>query len=160
MPDLILGVVMAVGASLAISDQVIAQQPDTVGDRVAQDALYRIRSRDMGIEEFDLAVMETKRTPRTSVLHVPGFHERSASASRWLMCVYTHVAFLRGFQYWAAVYPELSSEDVLIGFPDTHSEDVSETLGPEFVGPMASPTSVKVFEANVCGKLDEWPAIE
>jgi len=124
-----------------------------------QDSLYQIRSRDMGIEAFDLTVTETKRTPRTSVLDVPGLHERSAAASRWLMCVYTHLAFLRGFKYWAVVYPEPPGEDLLVGFTDTESEDVSQTLGPEFVKDRMLPPQMPVewWVSNLCGNLNEPP---
>ena len=93
---------------------------------------YRIRSRDAGITSFDLTVTETKRAPRTSILNVPGFHSRSAQGSRWLMCVYTDLASKRGFKYWAVVYPERPSEDLIVGFPTSEAENMSETLGPEF----------------------------
>jgi hypothetical protein len=123
-----------------------------------QDSLYRIRSRDLGIEAFDLTVTETKRTPRTSVVAVPGFHEGSAAARQWLMCVYTHLALRRGFKYWAVVYPEPPGVDLLVGFPETVSEDVSRTLGPEFVKDRTiPPKEVEWFQSNLCGNLNGWP---
>lgn len=122
-----------------------------------QDSLYRINSRDMGFEAFDLTVTETKRTPRTSVLHVPGFQERSAAASRWLMCVCTHLAFRRGFKFWAVAYPEPPGEDLVVGFPETEREDVSQTLGPEFVKDRTlPPQSVEWFGSNLCGNPHDW----
>ncbi len=117
----------------------------------AEEPSYRVRSRDMGIEAFDLTVTETKRTDRTSVLNVPGFHSRTAPASRWLMCVYTHLALKRGFDWWAVVYPEAPSEDLVVGFPNAKSDNLVQTLGAEFGGTNVLPaTPVEKF-AVFCG---------
>jgi hypothetical protein len=99
---------------------------------IAADELYKITSKEMGFSSLDYTVTEIKRTDRLSVLHIPGFHKRSAAASRWMMCVYTDLAQKRGFKYWAAVYPDLSSEDVMVGFPNSENEEIAITLGPEF----------------------------
>src|SRR4051812_19623855 len=101
---------------------------------LADEPSYRVRSRDMGIQAFDLTVTETRRTDRTSILNVPGFHSRSAQASRWLMCAYTDLAVKRGFSYWAVAYPQPPSEDVLVGFPASETENLSQTFGPQFGG--------------------------
>lgn len=86
------------------------------GPAGGQESLFRLRSRDVGIQAFDLTVTETKRTPRTSVLNVPGFHECSAAGSRWLMCAFTDLAIRRGFDYWAVVYPEPPGQEELTRF--------------------------------------------
>lgn len=117
----------------------------------AEEPLYRIRSRDMGIQAFDLSVTEIKRTDRTSVLNVPGFHARTAQASRWLMCVYTDLAQKRGFQWWAVVYPDVPSEDILVGFPKTESENLAQTLGAEFSSKNALPAAPVGKFAPLCG---------
>ena len=104
----------------------------------AQESLLTIRSKDGGAD-FDLTVTEIKREPRKSFLVVPGFSHRSAAGSRWLMCAYTALAMRRGFSYWSVVYPEGSSETLVVGFPETPTEDISKTLGSEFSGPLVTP---------------------
>jgi len=106
----------------------------------AQD-LYKITSQQMGFSSLDYTVTEIKRTDRLSVLHIPGFHKRSAAASRWMMCVYTDLAQKRGFNYWAVVYPDISNEDIIVGFPNSQNEDIAQTLGPEFGSKYALPTA-------------------
>ncbi len=106
----------------------------------AQD-LYKITSQQMGFSFLDYTVIEIKRTDRLSVLHIPGFHKRSAAASRWMMCVYTDLAQKRGFNYWAVVYPDISNEDIIVGFPNSQDEDIAQTLGPEFGSKYALPTA-------------------
>lgn len=95
----------------------------------------------MGFSFLDYTVIEIKRTDRLSVLHIPGFHKRSAAASRWMMCVYTDLAQKRGFNYWAVVYPDISNEDIIVGFPNSQDEDIAQTLGPEFGSKYALPTA-------------------
>lgn len=86
----------------------------------------------MGFSSLDYTVTEIKRTDRLSVLRIPGFHKRTAAASRWMMCVYTDLAIKRGFKFWSVVYPEAQSEDLIVGFPQSENEDIARTLGPEF----------------------------
>jgi len=99
---------------------------------ISAQELYKITAKEMGFFSLDYTVTEIKRTDRLSVLRIPGFHKRSAAASRWMMCVYTDLAQKRGFQYWAVVYPELPGEDIIVGFPHFQKEDIARTLGPEF----------------------------
>lgn len=106
----------------------------------AQD-LYKITANQMGFASLDYNVTEIKRTDRLSVLRIPGFHKRSAAASRWMMCVYTDLAQKRGFNYWAVVYPDISNEDIIVGFPNSPNEDIAQTLGPEFGSKYALPTA-------------------
>jgi hypothetical protein len=95
--------------------------------------LYKITSKEMGFSSLDYTVTEIKRTDRISVLRIPGFQKRSAAASRWmLICVYPDLAQKRGFEYYAVVYPEPPSDDLIVGFPKSQNEDISKTLGPEF----------------------------
>jgi hypothetical protein len=106
---------------------------------VAQE-LYKITTKETGFLSLDYTVTEIKRAERFSVLRIPGFHKRSALASRWMMCVYTDLAQRRGFQYWTVVYPEPPSEDVIVGFPHSENEDIVRTLGPQFGTTKAMPT--------------------
>ncbi len=85
------------------------------------EELYVVSSREMGISQFDFTVTEIKRGTRTSLLSIPSFHERSAAASRWMMCAYTDLAVKRGFEYWASIYPDSGNEEVLLLFPETES---------------------------------------
>lgn len=119
----------------------------------AKDDLYSVKSKDHGITAFDLTVTEVKREPKKSFLIVPGFNDRSAAGSRWLMCAYTDLAIKRGFNYWIAIYPDASSDAVLIGFPESETENITKTLGPEFVADKVMPdmpASVDVM-ARFCG---------
>ncbi|PKN96206.1 MAG: hypothetical protein CVU43_21900 [Chloroflexi bacterium HGW-Chloroflexi-5] len=100
--------------------------------RISADELYRITAKEMGFLSLDYTVTEIKRTDRLSVLHIPGFHKRTAAASRWMMCVYTDLTQKRGFEYWAVVYPDLSNEDLMVGFPNSKNEDIARTIAPEF----------------------------
>jgi hypothetical protein len=108
-------------------------------DISAQFKFNKFNSKEMGVQSFDYTATEIKRTDRTSVLQIPGFHTRTAPAARWMMCVYNELAIRRGFAYSVVVYPNLPSEDVLVGFPGSMEEDVAKTLGPEFGGPDAFP---------------------
>jgi hypothetical protein len=99
---------------------------------LAEERLYSVSSRKMGITQFDFTVTEIKREPRISTLKIPGFHDRSAAASRWMMCAYTDLAIKRGFKFWAALYPKNASEEIKLGFPNSVNEDLTKTLGPKF----------------------------
>jgi hypothetical protein len=105
----------------------------------AQFKFNKFNSKEMGVQAFDYTATEIKRTDKTSTLRIPGFHRRTAPAARWMMCVYNELAIKRGFAYSTVVYPNLPSEDVLVGFPASMEEDVAKTLGPEFGGADAFP---------------------
>ncbi len=125
----------------------------------AGDSLYRIRSEDLGIREFQLTVTETARTSRVSILSVSGYEQRSAAASRWLMCVFTHLAIRRGFRYWVLAPPDSGRGELLVGFPETSYEDPSVLLGPRFArGRILGPMSVDVFRRGLCRGFSGWPA--
>lgn len=121
----------------------------------AQEALFTVRSLDVGVTAFDLTVTEVKRESNKSFLVVPGFHKRSAAASRWLMCVYTDLAMRHGFKYWSVVYPEEANETLVLGFPQSEVEDFATTLGNEFTGerliPQGRASSVDVMATRLCG---------
>jgi hypothetical protein len=112
--------------------------------------LYRVRSTEMGIQAFDITVTEVKREERTSLLSIPGYHKRSAAASRWMMCAYTDLALHRGFKFWAVVAPKPPDENVLLGFPQAEGENIAQTLGPRFAGDSALISSTETFAA-FCG---------
>jgi hypothetical protein len=103
-------------------------------DISAQYKFCKFNSKEMGVQAFDYTATEITRTDKTSTLRIPGFHNRTAPAARWMMCVYNELAIKRGFAYSTVVYPDLLSEDVLVGFPASMEEDVVKTLGPEFGG--------------------------
>ncbi len=81
---------------------------------------------------FDLTVTETERFPTKSYLNVPGFHERTAPGSRWLMCAYTAIAVQRGFTHWFVVYPTKDSDRIAIGFSNSATAVPAELLGADF----------------------------
>jgi hypothetical protein len=106
---------------------------------VSAEEFYKITAKEMGFLSLDYSISEIKRTEHSSVLHIPGFHQRSAAAARWMMCVYTDLAQKRGFKYWTVVYPDPPSEDLIVGFPNSQAEDTAHTLGPEFGSKNALP---------------------
>ena len=116
----------------------------------ARAELYRVRSTEMGIRAFDVTVIELKREERTSLLSIPGYHNRSAAASRWMMCAYTDLALKRGFKFWAAVASDPPDDSVLLGFPQSAGEDIAQTLGPRFAGDSPLTGSTETFAA-LCG---------
>lgn len=93
----------------------------------AQFKLNKFNSKEMGVQSFDYTATEIKRTDRTSVVQIPGFHGRSAPAARCMMCVYNELAIRRGFKYSVVAYPHLPSEDVIVGFPQSLDENVAAT---------------------------------
>ena len=117
---------------------------------LAEERLYSVSSREMGITQFDFTVTEIKREPRISKLKIPGFQDRSAAASRWMMCAYTDLAIKRVFKFWAALYPQDSSDEIQLGFPNSENEDLTKTLGPKFTKESAVVSSVATF-ARMCG---------
>jgi hypothetical protein len=122
---------------------------------VSAQELYKITAKEMGFLSLDYTVTEIKRTDRSSVLRIPGFHKRSAAASRWMMCVYTDLAQKRGFQYWAVVYPEPPSEDLIVGFPHSQNEDIAHTLGPDFGTSNALPTMSVQKMGLFCNRMQK-----
>ena len=121
-------------------------------DPKAADSLHVARSKDYGAP-FDLVLSEIKREPRTSTLSVPGFHNRTAAGSRWLMCMYNELAIKRGFNYWTVIYP-LEPVDVFpIAFYQSESEDVAKLFGEAFIAARAfppRPTTVAMWNEKVC----------
>lgn len=59
---------------------------------VNADELYSVSSKEMGITAFDYIVSESERGPNYSKVIIKNFTNRSASASRWMMCAYTDLA--------------------------------------------------------------------
>lgn len=90
-------------------------------------------ARETGFPHLDYSAKELKHTDVTSTLEIPGFAERSAEASRWMMCVYTNMALMRNKRYWTAAYPR-SGNNVVVGFPESENTDDLEKLGPDFKG--------------------------
>jgi hypothetical protein len=122
----------------------------SVGAALAEERLYSISSREMGITQFDFTVTEIKRGPKISTLKIPGFDDRSAAASRWMMCAYTDLAIKRGFKFWAALYPQDSSDEIQLGFPSSENEDLIKSLGSNFLKDAVVVSSVAKF-ARYCG---------
>lgn len=114
------------------------------------ETLYRVSSTEMGIAQFDFTVTELSRKPKSSILEIPGFHDRSAAASRWMMCAYTDLAIKRGFSYWASIYPEPGSDRVLLVFPASEQPDDPAFEGMEIQPDELLVTAVGVF-ARFCG---------
>lgn len=83
--------------------------------QVAEQGLFEASARERGAG-FDLQVEEIGRTDGTSRLRVPGVHARTAAQSRWLTCMYTELAVLRGFAYWDAGYPDENQDLVELQF--------------------------------------------
>ncbi len=103
-------------------------EPNTVS-AIDMDGLQAF----MGIRDLDITITEIRRDERYSVLHIPGFWDMGTnSGAAWTMCAFTDLAIKRGFNYWVAGYPEPDGEDVLVGFLTTGTEDIAQTLGPEF----------------------------
>ena len=82
---------------------------------------FSVSSKNRGIADFDFTVTEIERSESYSILSVPKFQTRSASASRWMMCVYTELAIERGFDYWSSIYTDNSGDNLIIVFPKTSS---------------------------------------
>lgn len=97
----------------------------------AEEPSFRASSRAQGAD-FDLSVTEIKRGAYTSYLHVPGFHERTAAASRWLMCAYTDLAIKRGFKYWTALYPVEGKDVVIVALAQTTLATPKSLLGDDY----------------------------
>lgn len=95
------------------------------------DGLYSIRSKSQGAD-FDLTVTEIRREANKSFLSVPGFHDRTARAARWLMCVYTDLALKRGFSYRAVTYPPPGEDVIVVGLTNSPTVSPRELLGEDY----------------------------
>jgi hypothetical protein len=98
---------------------------------LAQPTLYSVSSNAQGAP-FDLVVTELKREPSKSFISVPGFHNRTAPGSRWLMCAYTDMALKRGFSHWVVVYPPANNETLVVGFSNSASTPIPGLLGTDY----------------------------
>ena len=98
----------------------------------ADETLYRVNSKDVGIDEIDLTISEVRREGQISVLQVPGYAKLSALEARFSMCAFTDIAIQRGFEVW--IVPASSTEDVVrIGFLKSNKDDAAKLLGKDFV---------------------------
>lgn len=97
----------------------------------AETPLYSISSNSQGAP-FDLVVTETKRESNKSYLSVPGFDDRTARGSRWLMCAYTDLVVKRGFSYWTVAYPPANSDVLVVGLTNSPIVTVQGLLGKDF----------------------------
>lgn len=95
-------------------------------------SLYMANSKMQGAP-FDISVTETKRETMRSLLLIPGFHARTASETRWLMCAYTDLTMKRGFTHWTVMYPTRDSNILIIGFSNSSNTSPKDLIGPEFV---------------------------
>ena len=98
----------------------------------SQLPMYTLSSKAHGAP-FDLVVTEIKREETNSQLSVSGFHNRTAPGSRWLMCVYTELAIMRGFKYWSVMYPAEGSETLIVGFSNSATTSPKDVIGPQYV---------------------------
>jgi hypothetical protein len=112
-----------------------------------------------------ITVKEIERTGKVSILELGGFSKqlkrgwtgnlsdaeiadvqrRVDECPKWLMCLYTKMAIQRGFKYWVVALSEESNGKIIIGFPESQTENLAETLGPIFVNQFIRPMSVEVF---------------
>lgn len=117
------------------------------------ETFYSVSTKEQGITAFVVEAKEIKREKSKSILRVPGFHDRSAAASRWLMCAYTDLAIKRGFKYWIVVYPDMGSEDIIVAFPDSLNDKLVDKFGPEFSSDNTVPEIPASVEkmARFCG---------
>ena len=98
----------------------------------AQDALFSANSKARGAP-FEISISETQREATKSVLSVPGFHARSAPASRWLMCGFTELAIQRGFEFWSVMYPAEGSELLILGLSNSSKALPKDLMGDDYV---------------------------
>jgi len=117
------------------------------------EELLTISAKEKGISEFDFEVKEVTRNNNSSILKVVKFQDRSAAASRWMMCAYSEIAQKRGFSFWAALYDDNSGDEVIVVFPSSKSlEDPAfHDIQVKHFKPQIMP--VKVFK-KFCGLSD------
>ena len=118
-------------SSVALID---ANAQTTLQELFSQRSLYSVSSKAQGAP-FDLVVTEVNRDPFRSYLSVPGFHQRTAPGTRWLMCVYTDLAIQRGFSHWSVVYPAQGSDILVVGFAISDATPLAEVLGTKNYAP-------------------------
>lgn len=114
--------------------------------------LFSASSRAQGAP-FDLVVTETQRFPEKSYLTVPGFHDRTASGARWLMCAYTALAVERGFSHWYVVYPPEGSSRLVVALSNSSEASPSQLLGSDYVKELGMGDGMIPVEkmASFCG---------
>jgi hypothetical protein len=119
----------------------------------AAPALFVASSKAQGAP-FDLEVTETHRFPSKSYLNVPGFLERTAAGSRWLMCAYTALAVQRGFSHFTVVYPPPGGIRIVVAFSNSPSVSPPQLLGTDYVKEWALGDRMMPVEkmAPLCGK--------
>lgn len=117
------------------------------------EELLTISSKDRGISAFDFEVKEVNRNNNSSILRIINFQDRSAAASRWMMCAYSEIAQKRGFSFWSALYDDHSGDEVIIVFTSSKSlEDPAfKEVNIKDFKPQIMP--VKVFKKS-CGLSD------
>ena len=106
----------------------------SLGISCAHAESIEFSAKETGFLNLDYSAKELSYTDKISVLNIPGFNNRSAEASRWMMCVYTNIALMRHQKYWIAAYPTDASDNVSIGFPESENPEDSGKLGKEFIG--------------------------
>ncbi|WP_032095401.1 MULTISPECIES: hypothetical protein [unclassified Alteromonas] len=114
------------------------------------ETLFSVSSKDRDITAFDFVVTEVERNEAVSVLNIPNFQERSASASRWMMCVYTELALERGAEYWSSIYTDNSGDIVTIVLPETDSLDDPAFKNVDTLGTQPMISTVGMFK-RFCG---------
>ncbi|WP_334022381.1 hypothetical protein [Alteromonas sp. S015] len=114
------------------------------------EKLFSVSSSERGITAFDFKVTEVKRAEDFSVLKIPGFQTRSASASRWMMCVYTELAILRDKEMWASIYTDNSGDDITIVFPESSAINDPAFKNVDLLGTQPQVTPVNTFK-KFCG---------
>ncbi|WP_215395509.1 hypothetical protein [Rheinheimera oceanensis] len=112
--------------------------------------LFTMSSKERGITAFDYVVTEVARENGYSTLNIPGFQQRSAPASRWMMCVYTELAIERKSTLWAAIYNDNTGDTVTVVFPQSDSLDDPAFANVDALG--AAPQIMSVINfIKFCG---------
>ena len=114
------------------------------------NADFSVSSKNRGIAAFDFKVTEIQRGKSFSILSIPKFQTRSASASRWMMCIYTELAIARGFDYWSSIYNDDSGDNLVIVFPKTNSISDPAFSNIDLLGVEPRITPVSAFR-RFCG---------
>lgn len=112
--------------------------------------LYSVSSKEMGITSFDYTVSEFERGPNYSKIIIENFSNRSAAASRWMMCAFTDLTIKRGFGIWAVYYPDKIKDELLVVFPSTESQNDAIFNEMNLEASKALTGSVETF-AVMCG---------
>ncbi|MDO6692667.1 hypothetical protein Q4574_05200 [Aliiglaciecola sp. 3_MG-2023] len=112
--------------------------------------VFSVSSKDRGITAFDYVVTEVEQREGVSILNIPKFQERSAQASRWLMCVYSELAISRNAEYWSSIYTDNSGDKVTVVLPQSGSLQDKAFTGIDFLGTQPKITPVALFK-KFCG---------